>query len=138
MSPYLTITNVDARNAVAIVTCKQIAKAGALLALAVICRLVGLVTTIVISICKSQSAIAINHKPTKKHLPQYHVAGIHRWFGQRKLFGGHVRCEQIRELSSELSPQSLSPSVGADKIDQTITRKKSLKIAQITDSELNN
>ena len=50
-----TIANIDARNAVAIVAREQIAKAGTLLALAVICRLVGLVTAIVISVCMERA-----------------------------------------------------------------------------------
>jgi hypothetical protein len=41
---------------------------------------------------------------------QYQVAGMHLWFGQRKLFGGQVRCAQCKGSSSLLSPQSLSPS----------------------------
>lgn len=39
----------------------------------------------------------------------YQVAGMHRWFGQRTLFCGHVRWAQCNGFSSLLSPQSLSP-----------------------------
>lgn len=48
--------------------------------------------------------------PQSSSPSQYHVAGIHLWFGHRKLFVGQVLWEQCTESSSLLSPQSLSPS----------------------------
>lgn len=49
--------------------------------------------------------------PQSSSPSQYQVAGIQRLlFGQRKLLLGQDRCEQAESFSSELSPQSLSPS----------------------------
>ena len=40
----------------------------------------------------------------------YHVAGMHRWSGHLNEFGGQDLALQWKSSSSELSPQSLSPS----------------------------
>ena len=49
--------------------------------------------------------------PQSSSPSQYHVAGIQRLLlEQRKLLVGHERCVHAAAFSSELSPQSLSPS----------------------------